>query len=62
MAITEQIRDFTTFALNVSQTEGEDIPLDVVYQRWWQERHQNEDLAAIQESHAEYEAGERGKS
>jgi len=61
MAISEQIKDLTAFALTVSRQEGDDVPLDVVYQRWWQARHQDEDLVAIQEAHAEYESGERGE-
>jgi len=61
MAISEQIKELTAFALTVSQQEGEDISLDVVYERWWQARHQDKDLQAIQEAHAQYESGERGE-
>ena len=61
MTISEQIADITVFAQAISQQEGEDISLDVIYDRWWQQRHREEDLAAIREAHAEYESGERGE-
>lgn len=61
MALSEQIRDLTEFALAISHTEGEDISLEEVYQRWRQARHQQEDLLAVQEAHAEYQTGERGE-
>ena len=61
MTTSEQIADFTAFAKTISQQEGEDISLDVIYDRWWQHRHREEDLQAIQDAHAEYESGERGE-
>ena len=61
MTTSELIDDFTAFAKTISQQEGEAISLDVIYDRWWQQRHREEDLAAIQEAHAEYESGERGE-
>ncbi len=61
MATIEQIENFTLFAKSVSQAEGESIPLAQIYDRWWQEQHQDEDLLAIREAHAEYQKGERGE-
>jgi hypothetical protein len=60
MATTDQINDFTAFAKTISQQEGEDIALDEIFSRFWQERHVLEDVAAIREAHKQYESGERG--
>ncbi len=49
ISTTEQINDFAAFALTVTQQEGEDISLDAIFERWWQERHRDEDLIAIKE-------------
>ncbi|QEG35071.1 hypothetical protein [Bythopirellula goksoeyrii] len=61
MSTIDQINDFAAFALTITKREGDDISLDVIYDRWWQERHGGEDLLAIQEAHAEYESGHRGE-
>ena len=61
MTTSEQLADFTIFAKAITQREGEDISLDVIYERWWQQLHRDDDLAAIREAHAQFESGERGE-
>jgi hypothetical protein len=59
MTATQQIEDFTAFAKALAQQEGEDISLDEIFDRWWQEQHRNEDLEAIQAAVKDYENGDR---
>lgn len=61
MTTSQQIAEFTAFAKTVAEQEGEHVSLDDIYQRWWDEQHSSEDLAAIQEAHQQYESGERGE-
>ena len=58
MTATQQIENFTAFAKAITQQEGEDISLDEIFDRWWQEQHRNEDLEAIQAAEKDYENGD----
>jgi len=61
MTATQQIENFTAFAKAITQQEGEDISLDEIYSRWWQEQHRDEDFEAIQAAVKDYENGDRGE-
>lgn len=62
MATSEQINDFTAFAKTLSRQEGgESLSINDIYERWWEQQHADEDLAAIQEAATAYENGERGR-
>jgi hypothetical protein len=62
MATTEQIDEFTAFAVQLSGQEGgETLSINEICERWWEQQHADEDLAAIEEAHAGYESGERGR-
>lgn len=62
MATTEQIENFSRFATQLSQVEGVDLPLHVIFDRWHAEKHKENDLLAIQASDRDYQNGERGRS
>lgn len=61
MTTSEQIQQFTNFALALTKAEGEHLALDEIFERWWVERHRDDDLAAIQQAVDSYKAGERGR-
>ena len=61
MTTSEQIAEFTAFAKIVTQQEGEEVSLDEIYDRWWQKRHTEEDLAAIKAAVEDYHLGDRGE-
>jgi len=61
MTASQQIDAFTEFARAIVAQEGEDISLDRIQDLWWEERHRDEDLAAIQAAVDSYKAGERGR-
>lgn len=61
MTISEQLDQFNAFAHRLVQQMGNELTIDEVYDKWWSDHHQSEDLAAIHEAHAEYEQGERGR-
>jgi len=61
MASSEQIEQFNLFAKQLSVGEGLGIPLDVIFDRWHTESHEDQDILAIQASDRDYERGERGR-
>lgn len=61
MSATEQLERFTAFARAITRAEGEEISLEEIYSRWWEEQHRDADLAAIEEAHRDYENGDRGR-
>ncbi len=61
MSINEQLAQFNAFAHELAQQMGGDLTIDEVYDKWWNDHHQTEDLAALKEAHSEYEQGERGR-
>lgn len=61
MTLSEQLDQFNAFAHRLVQQLGDELTIDEVYGKWWSDHHQSEDLAAIKEAHAQYEAGERGR-
>ncbi len=61
MATIDQIEEFSRFAKQLSEKEGKELPLDVIFDRWHEEAFQDEDLLRIQASVRDYENGERGQ-
>lgn len=61
MTASQQIENFTAFAKTITQQEGEQISLDEIYERWWNEQHRDEDLAAIKAAVKDYENGDPGE-
>lgn len=61
MTATQQIESFTAFAKAITEQEGENISLDEIYDRWREQHHRDDDLAAIQQAHSDYENGDRGR-
>lgn len=61
MTTIEQIDDFSQFAKQIIEQEGDDLPLDVIFDRWHRKAFPQEDLLRIQESVSDYESGERGR-
>ncbi len=61
MATIDQIEDFSRFAKQLSEKEGKELPLDVIFDRWHEEAFRDEDLLMIQASVRDYENGERGQ-
>lgn len=61
MTASQQIDAFNQFARSIIATEGEEITLEELQDRWWQELHRDEDTAAIQEAVDSYEKGESGR-
>lgn len=61
MATIQQIENFSRFAMQLSDEEGSEIPLDVIFQRWHAEVHKDDDLLALQASDRDYSNGERGR-
>ena len=61
MTTTEQIEDFIRFAKRISNEEGAEVPLVVIFDRWHTELYKDQDLLSIQASHRDFEQGERGR-
>ena len=61
MATTEQIDKFSRFAKQLSDSEGAELPLEVIFDRWHAEVYQDDDLLAIQASDKDFQNGERGR-
>jgi len=61
MATSEQIDAFSRFAKLLSEQQGDELPLDAIFDRWHEEAHRDEDLLRIQASMRDYERGERGQ-
>ena len=61
MTTSEQFTDFKIYAENVLASQGDELPLDEIFSRWWQQQHQDDDLQAVLEAHAQYNCGERGE-
>ena len=61
MATTDQIDEFSRFAKQLSEQEGKEIPLDIIFDRWHEEAFRDKDLLRIQASVRDYENGERGQ-
>jgi len=61
MATSEQIEKFSRFAIEISEEEGTELPLDVIFDRWHAAAYKDEDLLAIQASDRDYQNGNRGR-
>ena len=61
MATIDQIEEFSRFAKLLSEKEGKELPLDVIFDRWHEEAFRNDDLRRLQASVRDYENGERGQ-
>jgi len=61
MATSEQIDLFSSFAKQLSEQEGTELPLDAIFDRWHLEANKDQDLLAIQASDNDYNRGERGR-
>ena len=61
MATAKQIEKFSRFAKQLSDQEGLELPLDVIFERWHAEVHKDDDLLAIRASDRDYNNGERGR-
>jgi len=61
MATAEQIDKFSRFAKQLSDEEGAELPLEVIFDRWHAEVYRDVDLLAIQASDRDYQNGERGR-
>lgn len=61
MTASQQIDAFIEFARLVIAQDGEDLTLEEIQDRWWEQQHHKEDLAAIQAAIDSYEAGEHGR-
>lgn len=61
MTFLEQLADFNAFAEQFLKQPSQSLTIDEVYSKWWEDRHRDEDLAAVLEAHAQYESGERGE-
>ncbi len=61
MAITEQLAQFNAFATKLAEQEGDDLTIEQVYDRWWENQHRDGEAAAIHEAHEAYETGDRGE-
>ena len=61
MTATQQVDAFNEFARALIAQEGEQLSLEEIHQRWWDQQHRDEDLAAIQAAVSSYESGERGR-
>jgi len=61
MATFEQIEAFSHFAKQLSEKEGLELPLEVIFDRWHEEAFRDEDLLRIQASVGDFENGERGR-
>jgi len=60
MTTMQQLDEFSRFAKQLVEREGEQLPLDAVFDRWHQEAFRQDDLARIRASVKDYERGERG--
>ncbi|QDS97293.1 hypothetical protein HG15A2_05540 [Adhaeretor mobilis] len=56
----QQLDEFSRFAKQLVEREGEQLPLDAIFDRWHQEAFRDDDLARIQASAEDYGQGERG--
>ena len=61
MTTIEQIDEFTRFAKQLVEKEGNELPLDAIFDRWHEEAFRDEDVLRIQASVNDYDNGERGQ-
>ena len=61
MATSEQIDLFSSFAKQLSEKEGAELPLAAIFDRWLLENNKEQDLQAIQAADEDYNRGERGR-
>jgi len=61
MSTIKQLEDFTRFTKHLLEEEGQELPLDAIFDRWHTEAFRDDDLARIQASVTDYENGERGR-
>lgn len=60
MTTIQQIEDFSRFAKQLVE-EGNELPLDAIFDRWHEEAFREEDLVRVQESVNDFKNGERGR-
>jgi hypothetical protein len=56
-----QLDEFTAFAHAFAAKQRTVLTLEQVYDEWWQQKHRDEDLAAIRLAVTDYENGGRGR-
>lgn len=59
MTLTEQIADFSAFAMKLAQEQGEQISLDDAFHQW--RAIDPKEVEILRERLAKYDAGERGR-
>lgn len=60
MEMLPQLAEFNRFAVSLTASEGSDLSIEQIYDRWWAAKHRDEDLAAVQAAVVDFDKGDRG--